>query len=231
MRKPLKRAFRPCVDLTIWGLQLRLVPEGNLSEQRWALMPKHVDAQERRFLNDNLRDGDVFIDIGANVGLYTMWVASLPGRKVRVEAFEPAPELTERLERNRSRNKLEHVSLHDFALGRSESSGELRRNADNLGQNKIDVSRSGSFRIRPLHRSIEDMAIEKIHALKIDVEGSEMEVLEPFFASAPANLWPRWILCERLRNPETDPLGVLLTQSGYHLIERTRLNGIYQRDP
>jgi hypothetical protein len=77
LRRPLKNAFGAYVDVLVWGLKLRVRSRGNLSEQRLLLMPQFLDSVERATLADFLKDGGVFFDIGANAGVYSLWVASL----------------------------------------------------------------------------------------------------------------------------------------------------------
>ena len=77
------------VDAEVWGLRLRLWPSGNLSEQRILLMPQFLDVAEREFMDREFRaDGQCFLDVGANTGVYILWAASL-GLGVQIEAFEP----------------------------------------------------------------------------------------------------------------------------------------------
>ena len=68
-------------------------------------------------LRAHLRPGDVFIDCGANVGMYTLTAASLVGKTGRVVAFEPAPPTRDALMRNVAVNDLSQVTVLPFALG------------------------------------------------------------------------------------------------------------------
>jgi FkbM family methyltransferase len=236
LRKPLKTAFGPWVDLTVWGLRLRVRSQGNLSEQRLLLMPQFLDTTERLALADALRGGGNFLDIGANAGVYSLWVASLRAPGLRVDAFEPDPELCASLRFNLATNALDSVRLHSLALGASECEVVLAAGAGNKGENHITTaaeanpsSAAAGIRV-PMTTLPAFLAREKlarIDALKIDVEGHEVSVLAPLFAGTPRSTWPRLLICELTHDRESR-LAALLAENGYTLAARGRLNGIYR---
>ncbi len=231
MRKPIKAAMGEWVDTEVWGLKLRLAPQGNLSEQRLLFTPEILDVMEREALAEELKDGGVFLDIGTNAGVYTLWMASRPGRKVRVESFEPDPELCRRVTENLERNGLENVHLNRFALGEEEGTAFLSRGRGNLGENEVTQEAvEGGFEVdlRRLPAVMEERGIGKIDALKIDVEGHEVGVMKPFFAEVEKERWPRLIVCEVLEAVEDLEIGRLLLENGYELADRGRLNGIFR---
>ena len=229
LRKPLKESLREPVDTEIWGLRLRLRPTGNLSEQRLLFMPRLVDREEREFIRQALHGpGRTLVDIGANAGLYTLWAASLR-RNIRIEAFEPDAELCRRLAANLSRNRIDHVNLHQAALGDPAQSLGLVRGKANLGENRLEEGGLPVV-VRPLLEMLEEGGIRRVDILKIDVEGRETDILAPFFRQAPASLRPGAIICEEPRSPRESPVSALIRDKGYVRIRRTRMNGIYVRD-
>ncbi len=237
LRKPLKAVFGPWVDITVWGLRLRVRSQGNLSEQRLLLMPQFLDTAERLALADALRGGGNFLDIGANAGVYSLWVASLRASGLRVDAFEPDPELCTALRFNLATNALDSVRLHSLALGASEGEVVLEAGAGNKGENHITAataippSSAAPTGIRvPMTTLPVFLAREKltrIDALKIDVEGHEVSVLAPLFSGTPRSVWPRLLICELTHDRESR-LAALLSENGYTLAARGRLNGIYR---
>ncbi|HSH96545.1 MAG TPA: FkbM family methyltransferase [Roseimicrobium sp.] len=231
LRKPLKNSLPPVVDHDIWGLRLRLNSRGNLSEQRLLLLPQHLDAIERQVLARELSKGGVFFDVGANIGVYTLWVASACRDSVRVEAFEPDPTLCGRLAFNLETNGLSQVHLNQVALGRSEGTATLVSGDGNSGENRVEsiTSPSGGFTVRmtTLAEHVRQKGIARIDAMKIDVEGHEMDVLEPFFETAPRSVWPRLLISERVHEAGQG-ISQLLASRGYILASHSRLNGIYR---
>ena len=234
LRRPLKNCLGPWVDLTIWNLRLRLRSRGNLSEQRLVFMPQHLDVIELAALNRELSNGGVFFDIGANAGVYSFWVASTYGPAVRIEAFEPDPELVASLRFNLSLNVHVKINLHCEALGGSQCMVTLAAGKNNKGENHVATATSLSAPPTGLRVSMTTLPavlarenIPRIDALKIDVEGHEVAVLEPLFAETPRSVWPRLLICE-LAHDHDHGLAVLLFRHGYQLCARGRLNGIYR---
>jgi len=228
LRSPLKRWLPPVVDARVWNLKLRLHTRGNLSEQRLLLMPQYLDALERETLARELKPGGCFLDIGANIGAYSLWVAArCPD--VRIEAFEPDAELCERLRFNLATNRLDHVHLNHLALGDHEGEVRLVSGAGNKGENRVETGGAGvPVPMTTLPAFLERSGIAQIDALKIDVEGHEIPVLRPLFEQTPSARHPRLLICELAPQPQAD-LMQLLTAHGYRLAARGRMNGIFQR--
>jgi len=131
------------------------------------------------FLRKQLGPGDIFIDIGANIGLFTILAAR---RGATVEAFEPAPFNYERLERNIQLNHFRagQVASHPCALGNSSGEVTLRRPLnDNYGMASI-VARHAPDGIRvPVRRLDDALCVSaRRYVVKVDVEGAELQVLE-----------------------------------------------------
>ena len=236
LRKPLKECLSSePVDAEIWGLRLRLWPSRNLSEQRLLFMPQFLDTAEREFMEREFRAvGQCFLDVGANAGVYTLWTASL-GLGVQIEAFEPDPELGERLQANLDRNSIEKARLHSVALGNPEKPSALVRIERNRGENRLvdGLHRKGiPVSVRPLWEILQERNICRVDILKIDVEGHEEEILLPFFSQSPQSLWPKSVICElprKGRDLQNCRVASLLAERQYTLLQRTRMNGIFQR--
>jgi FkbM family methyltransferase len=219
------------VDLEVWGLKLRLRSRGNLSEQRLIMMPQFLDKKERETLADFLSNGGVFFDIGANAGVYSLWIASLRNSAIHCEAFEPDPELCGLLTSNLASNGIANIHLNNCALGRSDGTVVLVTGSGNKGENRVESTTSGetglAVTMTTLPSFLAAKNISRIDALKIDVEGHEVDVLEPLFADSPRTVWPRLLICEVTHDGD-HRLGDLLTKNGYTLSASGRLNGIYR---
>ena len=95
------------------GVRMRLHLDSELCHLIYC---RHFEATERRFVNAFLQAGDVFIDVGANIGLFTLIAARRVGEGGRVLAFEPSPRAFERLNDNVRTNQLRNVSCFRTAL-------------------------------------------------------------------------------------------------------------------
>lgn len=231
LRKPLKMVIGEEVDVVVWGLKLRLKSKGNLSEQRLIFMPQFLDHDERQLLRDEIQDGEVFLDIGANVGAYSLWMASQKEKNLRIEAFEPDDALCRRLSFNIEQNQLNNLYLRRIALGREEGEVVLVKGVGNSGENQVVSASEHGERIRmcKLSTFLEENGIPRVHCMKIDVEGMENEILEPYFLETKATDLPRMIVCEVLAHAENSALIRLLERSGYRLQKRCRMNGVFVR--
>ena len=98
-RLVMRRIGEGSIDTTLWGMRLRLYPRRNGCEKNALFTPQMFDTMERRVLAEAVarRDGEfTFVDIGANVGLYSLYLASCGN--VRTLAIEPQPGILERLQ-------------------------------------------------------------------------------------------------------------------------------------
>jgi FkbM family methyltransferase len=131
-----------------------------------------------------VQEGDIVLDIGANVGLLTVWLSRLVGPRGKVFAFEPNPTLQRRLESTIGRNQIANVVLSPVALGRDTTTMQLRVPKDNSGKGSLirefdsaDIETISVPVIR-LSDFVVTHGITSIGLLKIDVEGFEDEVFQ-----------------------------------------------------
>jgi FkbM family methyltransferase len=124
----------------------------------------------------------VFLDIGANVGEHSLVMS----REVsEVHSFEPSSEMTSRLERNIAINQLTNIKVHRVALGAEDCEAELGSGFEgNSGSRSLLWSFPGKkterVRVRQVRRVLEENGIDRVHIVKIDVEGYEKRVLQGF---------------------------------------------------
>ncbi len=104
------------VDVESMGAKMRLYPFNNVCEKRILFTPQYFDEAERDLLRSRITADFVFIDVGANVGGYALFVAANAGPLARVLAIEPQPEIFERLIYNIRQNPFASVKAMDCAL-------------------------------------------------------------------------------------------------------------------
>src|SRR4051812_25946740 len=220
-----------CRDTTLWGARLRLYPRRNGCEKNALFTPQMFDTVERRVLAEAVRrkaGAFTFVDIGANVGLYSLYLASCGD--VRTLAIEPQPGILDRLRFHLAANPSAEVDVRPVAL--SDHGGEvtLVLNESDSGGTHIDkpgLDQSGesiTVQSKSLLALLSESGITSIDALKIDVEGAEDIVLAPFLHDAPASLLPRLILIEDTRGVWSTDVFALLAARGYTEVERSRQN-------
>jgi FkbM family methyltransferase len=131
-----------------------------------------------------VRPGDTVLDIGANIGVVTVWLSALVGKNGKVHAFEPNPRLHKCLEDALQHNGLSNVCLHSIALGSKEDQLELRIPRANAGAGSLIRNKNlldcdvFEVPVRPLSTVVAEKGIESIRLIKLDVEGFEAQVLQ-----------------------------------------------------
>lgn len=146
---------------------------------------KECDRAELQFLNAFLRPGDVFVDIGANIGLYTVTAAHLVEKTGHVYAFEPYSKTFERLLDNVYANNLRNVSCYQLALSDIGGKHEMIVSLDGYdASNSLAKPVLGnSFGVETVNCvKLDDFLRERDAAqgariIKIDVEGWENRVI------------------------------------------------------
>jgi len=135
-----------------------------------------------RWLRALLSEDGVLVDLGANVGLYTLEGAERVGPRGRVIAIEAAPMHAELLRANVALSSFEQVSIVQVAVGDHEGTAHLSLpHAGNLGMYTIgDVEESDESMDVPLRRLddvLNQLEVDRIDVVKCDIEGAELGAL------------------------------------------------------
>lgn len=230
------------LDVEVFGQKMRLNPFNNVSEKRILFTPQYFDPRERDLLADHIHADRphaqyVFVDIGANVGGYSLFAAGQAGRDARILAIEPQPIVFDRLVCNIGLNPSGTVKAIACALADKEGTMTLFMPARNKGEASVkyvgtpgDEDRAVEVPARTLLGILGEEGIDHIDALKIDVEGAEDLILAPFLAEAPRDLLPRMLIIEHARDRWQTDCIALLEKAGYREKAETRLNMVMVRE-
>ena len=135
-----------------------------------------------RALSRRLRPGDVCLDIGANIGWYTLLMSRLVGEGGAVHAFEPDPAAYARLADHVALNRATNVVVNHGALGREEGEVTFYATPESIYSSMYDLGFRGSRRISVPCQTVDSYVahrgIERLDFIKCDVEGAELEVLQ-----------------------------------------------------
>lgn len=124
-----------------------------------------------------LEQGDLFIDIGANVGVYSVLLSG--EKKANSIAFEPIPDTFRILESNVKINNLENlVNLYNCGLGNEKKKVKFVSDLDVSNHVSSDQNIIGENIITVDILTLNDLNISNPTLIKIDVEGFELEVLK-----------------------------------------------------
>lgn len=180
-----------------------------------------TERQHQRIMQESLRPGDVAIDVGANWGIHTLYMARLVGAAGTVVAAEPLPEAFGELRWHVQANHLTNVRALQCAVGARDDRSSFQVSASpTLGHLVSGVHPSENrltipVVVRSLDSIASELSISDVRLIKIDVEGGESEVLLGA-KSILTNYHP--ILIVDLHNPDQDlAVARLLTDWGYSL--------------
>jgi FkbM family methyltransferase len=128
-----------------------------------------------------LKEGDVFIDAGANIGLMSMVAATCVGQGGSVHAFEPFPLIYDRMLHNIHLNQFTNIKTYQMALAAAAGEAYLYPDhSHNPGASSLIDRSHGTTPIAIRTGTLDTYfsGAEKIALIKIDVEGYEGEVLK-----------------------------------------------------
>jgi FkbM family methyltransferase len=128
-----------------------------------------------------LEKNDIFLDIGANIGLMSIFASKQVGNDGKVFSFEANPDTVKLIEENIKINSLNNITIYPFALGSRNEKVKIYTNIDlNRGSASIvnisDKSKYHEVDMYTLNTIFE--SIPKIKLLKMDIEGYELEALK-----------------------------------------------------
>lgn len=131
------------------------------------------------FLRHYLRNGDVFVDVGANIGYFTVYAGLCVGSGGQVHAVEPDGQNVQLLEANTVLNTLANVRVHHTALADSSCNATLFRHADNAGAHSLrqapGLAEGPCVAVSRLDELLAGQRSPRL--IKIDVQGAEVPVL------------------------------------------------------
>jgi FkbM family methyltransferase len=139
-----------------------------------------------------LQPGDGAIDLGANIGIVALQMARLVGASGRVHAFEPQPDLAQRLREDAARNGYRQLLVHDVALSDRDGSARFVVSESNCGGAGLRDEPAAGYRMIevPVRRAlpvVESLDGPRVRLMKLDVEGHEDVILtnlRPWLATA-----------------------------------------------
>ncbi|MYU13744.1 FkbM family methyltransferase [Streptomyces sp. SID8361] len=132
-----------------------------------------------RWLQRRLKPGDVFVDVGANIGYYSVLASRLVGGSGKVVAVEASPTFLGLLQRHARRNGCANIRTVNAAVSdREELLTFILASSRNMGANSVvpyDGPAESTFEIaaRPLPDLLTEDEFTRARVIKVDVEGAE----------------------------------------------------------
>lgn len=129
-----------------------------------------------------LKSGMTFVDIGANIGYFSILASSIVGDEGLVLAFEPNKKLHSKLMETIKINSIKNMKLYNSALGDSEGETFLFTNHEdknNYTSTLVNMGQKEKFKIEinTLDNILEKLNINQVDYMKVDVDGYEPNIL------------------------------------------------------
>jgi FkbM family methyltransferase len=170
MKKILKRDYLA----NFWGYKINMWRDS--AQSRFLAFFSLIDWQEFNFIKSYLHEGDHVFDVGANIGLYTLWMKKCTGPQGKVTAFEPDTKNHNRLVANIKLNKLSNVTIEKLALSNCKGIISFTAGQDVLNH-VVFKTQNEQVKIEVEATTIDEYCaikgIKQIALLKIDIEGAE----------------------------------------------------------
>ena len=176
---------KPLIVFWYFGLKVQIFPRNEIS--RCMIVEGCYEPNEFFLLSRLLRAGTTFIDLGANIGLYSLFASILVGEKGKVFAFEPSTREFARIKEHVRMNALKNVELSCMAMSNivgkaqlcvSEIGKEGHNSLDPTRFQQIKALKKESVNTSTLDTFFLTLPLSKKIAIKIDTEGSELNILK-----------------------------------------------------
>jgi FkbM family methyltransferase len=190
-----RRLARRPMTVNFWrGLRVRVYPD--LPYSWTAIYFGLAEYDDMMFTLRYLRPGDAFLDIGANIGFYSL-LASSVNRGAPVVAFEPHPVTSRRLRENVAINSSSNIHVREVALG--SATGFAMLTSDLGERNRIETGAEGAavqVVVATLDGELSGFGFDpaSVALVKIDTEGFEANVLAGAHRLLDARPGPVWMV-------------------------------------
>ena len=178
---PDPKSTGPHILQTIHGFKMKIDPSRDSGVELSLFQTGTYEKGTLHLLRKFLQAGDTFIDVGANIGLMSVFAAGCVGEKGRVIAFEAHPETFEWLKDNIAINHINCIETRGYALGDENTTALIYDNWDiNRGGASLVVKQADAIGhevdVKVLDEVLPAGIVPKV--IKVDVEGFELQVLK-----------------------------------------------------
>lgn len=153
-------------------------------EMKFTENPFHIIQTDKDyFKHQSLQPGDVVIDAGTYIGVFTVYASKVIGSKGKVYAFEPDPQTLVKLKQNLKLNNVENVVLVEKGLWSEETQLVFEQGRELSSSFIVDNSRTGinniiKVPVTTIDKVLEAHTVEGGLFIKMNIEGSEIEALK-----------------------------------------------------
>jgi len=166
------------------GYKMKILPrDKGISEE--LLMFKTHEPISTKLISSELKSGMVCLEVGANIGYYTLLESKVIGDSGKVVAVEPSPENFEKLKQNLSLSNVKNVLPFNFACG--DKNGKIKfliseksNRCTTLDENYLATPSDNIIEVpvKKIDDFLNENKIEKVDFIRMDVEGYERQIIK-----------------------------------------------------
>jgi FkbM family methyltransferase len=210
------------LEKDVLGSRMRLRTD-DLIGRALIFAPNYWDRRERKIIKRIINTGDYVVDIGANIGWYTLFLAKLVGPLGQVDAIEAEQANADELRHNVAINSARQVTIHQVGVSdKNETLALMLNTTGNAGGHSFyDQSHIPN----PVIQKISCVPLSTITAgrrarfMKLDIEGFEHRVLRQFFQETPKDAWPEYLMVEDNPGRREEDAIKLCAEHGYEIFD------------
>jgi len=131
-----------------------------------------------RIIKKEVKKGFNILDVGANIGYFTLLFSKLVGKNGKVSSFEPQIGIYEQFKKNLKINQIKNVNSYNFGISNKNKKVVLYKDPKNLGNSSVYKLQKEFVKEKVEFKNPLNLINHKIDLIKIDVEGYELNVLK-----------------------------------------------------
>jgi FkbM family methyltransferase len=223
----LAQQFKQGFTNTSEGFDLWVHPNDQILS-RSIVYDKIWEPETTKLIKKIIHEGDVGIDLGANIGYFTILMANLVGTSGKIFSFEPAPQNFEILQKNIKQNHLENVISEQSAIGDIDGKIKLYLSNTNAGWHKVFPTQFVDYEVSDKNIDVKICSLDKefidkkIDFIKMDVEGYEWNAIQGGEKILEENyniklIFEFFPMALRANNVKPDAVLTYLLDIGFHI--------------
>ena len=223
----LARQFKQGFTNTSEGFDLWIHPNDEILS-RSIVYDKIWEPETTKLIKNIIHEGDVGIDLGANIGYFTMLMANLVGTSGKIFSFEPEPQNFEILQKNIKQNHLKNVVANQSAIGDINGKIKLYLSNTNAGWHKVFPKQFIDYEVSDKNIDVKICSLDKefidkkIDFIKMDIEGYEWNAIKGGKKILEENhdvklIFEFFPMALRANNVKPDTVLTYLLDIGFHI--------------
>ena len=171
--------------ITVNGYEMNVNPSDKGISEELSMFNIH-EPLNTKFLSEQLEEGMICLDVGANLGYFAFLESLKVGKTGKVIGVEPAPSTFELFKKNIKLQKYQNISSYNFAFTNKESivdffvsnSSNWSRIIEEKDNDHGDKGNIIKIKCRTIDNFIDEIKLNKLNLIKLDLEGYEYEIFE-----------------------------------------------------